>query len=102
MRNSRSTNRYGPIGKAGLVSGIAKALSRMLLMSMGVHFISFVSLPLVDEVRPPVLALPALLVAQRSHVWKNGRDLSASLKRARSVPGSQVLVIPSGAPRGNK
>src|SRR5262249_59114372 len=28
IRNSRLTNRYGPGGKAGLVSGIAKAFAR--------------------------------------------------------------------------
>src|SRR5262245_49933064 len=53
IRNSRLTNRYGPHGKAGLVSGIAKAFARTSA--------SFMRLSCSDDARSPPISFAARL-----------------------------------------
>src|SRR5262245_49537743 len=67
IRYARLTNRYGPHGNAGLVSGIAKAFARTS--------VSFMRLSCSDDAgRPLFLSLAAGLgEVEREHAFKEAR-----------------------------
>src|SRR5882672_5719444 len=88
IRNSRLMNRYGPGGKAGLVSGIAKAFARTSA--------SFMRLSCSDDARSrPVSFAASVGEVEGEHTFQVARPLKHLLmpQRANGVVVSCAPVI---------
>src|SRR3977135_2062230 len=88
IRYSRLTNRYGPHGKAGLVSGIAKACARTS--------VSFMRLSCLDDARSrPISFAASLGEVEGEHTFQMARPLKHLLmpQRAHRVVVSSAPVI---------